>query len=85
MPKKKGKENENIGNNAPFLPLAKPLFTFIDLFAGIGGFRLAMQNLGGKCLFTSEWDKAAQKTYQVNFGDKPFGDKIGRAACREGG
>ncbi len=49
-------------------------FTFIDLFAGIGGFRIAMQNLGGKCVFTSEWDKEAQKTYKINFGEIPFGD-----------
>ena len=49
-------------------------FTFIDLFAGIGGFRIAMQSLGGKCVFTSEWDKEAQKTYQANFGEIPFGD-----------
>lgn len=49
-------------------------FTFIDLFAGIGGFRLAMESLGGKCVFTSEWDKQAQKTYQLNFGDLPHGD-----------
>ncbi|MBM3206961.1 MAG: DNA cytosine methyltransferase [Candidatus Staskawiczbacteria bacterium] len=49
-------------------------FKFIDLFAGIGGFRLAMQNLGGKCVFTSEWDKEAQKTYRANFGEFPFGD-----------
>jgi DNA (cytosine-5)-methyltransferase 1 len=51
-----------------------PKFTFIDLFAGIGGFRIAMQNLGGHCVFTSEWDKEAQKTYKFNFGDLPFGD-----------
>jgi DNA (cytosine-5)-methyltransferase 1 len=44
------------------------------LFAGIGGFRLAMQSLGGKCVFTSEWDKEAQKTYRANFGEVPFGD-----------
>lgn len=49
-------------------------FKFIDLFAGIGGFRLAMQSLGGKCVFTSEWDKEAQKTYRANFGEVPFGD-----------
>ena len=49
-------------------------FTFIDLFAGIGGFRLAMQNLGGRCVFTSEWDNEAKKTYRENFGDIPFGD-----------
>ena len=39
----------------PFPPLESPKFTFIDLFAGIGGFRLAMQNLGGKCIYSSEW------------------------------
>lgn len=49
-------------------------FTFIDLFAGIGGFRLALQNLGGECVFSSEWDKNAQKTYRQNFGEVPFGD-----------
>ena len=60
--------------NVPFPPTDKPKFKFIDLFAGIGGFRIAMQNLGGKCVFTSEWDKEAQKTYRANFGDVPFGD-----------
>jgi len=60
--------------NVPFLPPAKPKFKFIDLFAGIGGFRIAMQNLGGKCVFTSEWDKQAQITYKANFGEIPFGD-----------
>jgi DNA (cytosine-5)-methyltransferase 1 len=49
-------------------------FKFIDLFAGIGGFRMAMQKLGGKCVFTSEWDKEAQKTYKANYGETPFGD-----------
>ena len=58
----------------PFPPLESPKFTFIDLFAGIGGFRLAMQNLGGKCIYSSEWDKEAKKTYKANFGETPFGD-----------
>jgi DNA (cytosine-5)-methyltransferase 1 len=49
-------------------------FTFIDLFAGIGGFRMALQNLGGKCVFSSEYDKYAQQTYKANFGEIPFGD-----------
>ncbi|TAE17413.1 MAG: DNA cytosine methyltransferase [Bacteroidetes bacterium] len=49
-------------------------FTFIDLFAGVGGFRLALQSLGGKCVFTSEIDTFAQKTYQANFGELPHGD-----------
>ena len=60
--------------NVPFQPIENPKFKFIDLFAGIGGFRLALQNLGGKCVFTSEWDKQAQKTYRANFGETPFGD-----------
>lgn len=60
--------------DVPFPSVAKPSFKFIDLFAGIGGFRLALQNLGGKCVFTSEWDKEAQKTYRSNFGETPFGD-----------
>lgn len=60
--------------SVPFLPAEKPKFTFIDLFAGIGGFRMAMQNLGGKCVFSSEWDAQAQKTYLLNYGEVPFGD-----------
>ena len=58
----------------PFPPPDKPLFKFIDLFAGIGGIRLAYQNLGGKCVFTSEWDSFSKKTYEANFGEVPFGD-----------
>ena len=53
---------------------ANPKFTFIDLFAGIGGFRLAMQRLQGECVFSSEWDAMAQRTYYANFGEIPFGD-----------
>ena len=60
--------------SVPFLPTEEPKFTFIDLFAGIGGFRMAMQNLGGKCVFSSEWDAQAQKTYLLNYGEVPFGD-----------
>lgn len=60
--------------NIPFKAPKNPKFTFIDLFAGIGGFRIAMQNLGGKCVYSSEWDAQAQKTYFANFGEVPFGD-----------
>ncbi len=60
--------------NVPFLDPEEPKFTFIDLFAGMGGFRLAMQAQGGKCVFSSEWNKYAQKTYLANFGEMPFGD-----------
>ena len=58
----------------PFPATDNPKFTFIDLFAGIGGFRIAMQRCGGKCVFTSEFDAYAQKTYEANFGDIPAGD-----------
>ncbi|CAG0951489.1 partial DNA (cytosine-5)-methyltransferase 1, partial [Anaerolineae bacterium] len=53
---------------------SKSLFTFIDLFAGIGGFRIAFERAGGKCVFSSEWDKLAQETYRANFGEVPAGD-----------
>jgi DNA (cytosine-5)-methyltransferase 1 len=49
-------------------------FSFIDLFAGIGGIRLAFEKLGGECVFTSEWDINSQRTYYANFGDIPAGD-----------
>ena len=60
--------------NVPFPAPKNPKFTFIDLFAGMGGFRLAMQSQGGKCVFSSEWNVYSQKTYFSNFGDMPFGD-----------
>lgn len=56
------KEKNNVG------------FTFIDLFAGIGGFRFAFEKAGGKCVFSSEWDKHCQTSYAKNFGEVPFGD-----------
>lgn len=58
----------------PFPSPEEPKFTFIDLFAGIGGFRIAMQNLGGKCVYSSEFDAKAQETYLANYGEMPFGD-----------
>ena len=63
-------------NDVPFprLPQNKIKFKFIDLFAGIGGFHIALRNLGGECVFSSEWDLQAQKTYFYNFGKIPFGD-----------
>ncbi len=60
--------------DVPFPPNKNPKFKFIDLFAGIGGIRMAYQNLGGKCVFSSEWDKFAKKTYEANYGEVPFGD-----------
>ena len=69
-------ENELFADffKVPFPAPENPKFTFIDLFAGMGGFRLAMQAQGGKCVFSSEWNVYSQKTYFSNFGDMPFGD-----------
>jgi len=58
----------------PFQPPSSPSFSFIDLFAGIGGFRIALQDLGGKSVFSSEWDPYAKDSYFANFGEVPFGD-----------
>jgi DNA (cytosine-5)-methyltransferase 1 len=58
----------------PFPPPVNPKFTFIDLFAGIGGLRLAYQKIGGKCVFSSEYNRFAKITYEANFGEVPFGD-----------
>ena len=65
-------------------PVINPDFTFIDLFAGIGGLRLGFEAIGGKCIFTSEWDKYSRRTYAANFVDneshmsvgdiRPFGE-----------
>ncbi|MGN0847255.1 MAG: DNA (cytosine-5-)-methyltransferase [Kiritimatiellia bacterium] len=63
-----------INKDVPFPNPENPRFTFIDLFAGIGGFRLAMQENGGRCVFSSEWNEPAQKTYFANYGDIPYGD-----------
>lgn len=66
----------DLGVREPFKPSddASQAFTFIDLFAGIGGIRLPFQELGGRCVFSSEWDRFAQKTYQMNYGEIPAGD-----------
>ena len=58
----------------PFAHQDNPVFTFIDLFAGIGGLRLAFEHNGGKCVYSSEWNKYCQETYFANFGEQPDGD-----------
>ena len=58
----------------PFPPPESPRFTFIDLFAGVGGIRMGFQNAGGECVFSSEWNEEAAKTYNCNFGEYPQGD-----------
>lgn len=60
--------------NVPFPNPRRGKHTLIDLFAGIGGIRLPFNELGYKCVFSSEWDKFAQQTYFANFGEMPFGD-----------
>ena len=67
-------QGRSLKPEVPFPAPDNPKFTFIDLFAGIGGFHLAMHKLGGKCVFASEWDKDAQRTYEANYGIAPFGD-----------
>ena len=68
--------------NVPFPAPESPKFTFIDLFAGIGGIRIAMQNIGEKCVYSSEWNSQAQETYLVNYGEMPFGDITKEATKR---
>jgi DNA (cytosine-5)-methyltransferase 1 len=58
-----------VGENADRRP-----YRFIDLFCGIGGFRIAFERAGCECVFSSDWDKFSQITYEANFGEKPHGD-----------
>lgn len=67
-------EKLNFEWDIPFPTPKNPKFKFIDLFAGIGGMRLAYQKIGGKCVFSSEYNKFAKVTYEANFGEVPFGD-----------
>ena len=60
--------------NVPFPAPENPKFTFIDLFAGIGGIRIHFDEMGYQCVFSSEWDAKACQTYFANFGTVPFGD-----------
>jgi DNA (cytosine-5)-methyltransferase 1 len=64
-------EQDAYGANSNSLP---PPLRFIDLFCGIGGFRYAFESAGAKCVFSSDWDKYSQITYEANFGHKPAGD-----------
>lgn len=61
-------------NSSPPKARKRSMFTFIDLFAGIGGMRLAFESVGGKCVFTSEYDAYAKRTYEANFEGKVDGD-----------
>lgn len=64
----------NVLKGFPLARSSEGKFTFIDLFAGIGGMRLGFQSVGGECVFSSEFDKNAQATYFANYGELPFGD-----------
>jgi DNA (cytosine-5)-methyltransferase 1 len=65
----------NFNKTTPFMKKNDdPKYSFIDLFAGIGGMRIPFQNNNCNCVFSSEWDKFSQKTYAFNFGEKPKGD-----------
>jgi DNA (cytosine-5)-methyltransferase 1 len=74
----------SLTEQTPLLPFEPPVkevlvpdslpFTFVDLFAGIGGFRIALDKLGGRCVFSCEWDRYSQKTYKAWFGETPYGD-----------
>ena len=66
-----GKKNKTVPGNTK---RESGRLKFIDLFSGIGGFRIALEGVGGECVFSSEWDKYARQTYQTNFGDLPAGD-----------
>jgi DNA (cytosine-5)-methyltransferase 1 len=69
--------NTNIDFFTDYYTARKPTlsgYKFIDLFAGIGGIRIPFDELGAKCVFSSEWDKHSQETYQENFGELPYGD-----------
>lgn len=66
----------SLGHSAPFDQGDREdaPFTYVDLFAGIGGIRMPFQDLGGRCVFSCEWDRFAQKTYRMNYGETPAGD-----------
>lgn len=66
----------------PFPAPKHPNFTFIDLFAGMGGFRMALQQLGGRCVYSSEFKASAQQAYLANYGEMPFGDITKESARR---
>ena len=65
---------EKLGEQAKEPRKRRCKFTFIDLFAGIGGMRIAYEQAGGRCVYSNEWNKFCQKTYQANFGEVPDGD-----------
>ena len=65
---------QSLSNQSQHFKKKNTLFTFIDLFAGIGGMRLAFEKNGGDCVYSNEWNKYSQQTYFANFGEQPDGD-----------
>jgi len=72
--KKPRKALARVKEEAPEYGAKKQKFRFIDLFCGIGGFRIAFEKAGCECVFSSDWDRFSQQTYEANFGEKPHGD-----------
>lgn len=72
--KKSSKKTDPIKEDAKAYGRSGEGFRFIDLFCGIGGFRIAFEKTGARCVFSSDWDKFSQQTYEANFGEKPVGD-----------
>ena len=70
----KGNFKKSVISSFHLQPVSKTKFRFIDLFAGIGGMRQGFVSADGACVFSSEYEKNAQKTYEVNYGEMPFGD-----------
>lgn len=68
------KKSSTVRESATEYRVQRKAFRFIDLFCGIGGFRIAFQRQGAECVFSSDWDKFSQITYEANFGEKPHGD-----------
>lgn len=75
QPKRKG----NVSEDRPAFNTGKP--TFIDLFCGIGGFRIAFERVGCRCVWSSDWDRYSQQTYEANFGERPHGDIHSKAVA----
>lgn len=70
--KRRAKASSRLREDSP--PYGEQRFRFIDLFCGIGGFRIAFEKAGGQCVFSSDYDKFSQQTYEANFGERPHGD-----------
>jgi DNA (cytosine-5)-methyltransferase 1 len=81
-PKTKARKTRAVNGNGSYRRSGEKGLRIIDLFAGIGGMRLGFEAFGCRCVFSSEWDPASQKTYEANFGEKPFGD-ITKIPARE--